>query len=118
MFGVSLFFAPLVAAIPAAAYAPALIIVGAMMITPILKIDFDDYTELIPAFTVIALMSFTYNIGVGITAGSFCIHSSSWRRGDGTNYMRDSGCFAGYRYFFTSSTHTNSYNSQNALSFE
>jgi AGZA family xanthine/uracil permease-like MFS transporter len=69
MFGVSLFFAPLVAAIPAAAYAPALIIVGAMMITPILKIDFDDYTELIPAFTVIALMSFTYNIGVGITAG-------------------------------------------------
>jgi len=54
MFGVSLFFAPLVAAIPAAACAPALIIVGAMMSTPILKIDFDDYTELIPAFTVIA----------------------------------------------------------------
>jgi AGZA family xanthine/uracil permease-like MFS transporter len=69
LFGISLFFAPLVAAIPAAAYAPALIIVSAMMIAPILKIDFDDYTELIPAFTVIALMSFTYNIGVGITAG-------------------------------------------------
>ena len=59
LFGVSLFFAPLVAAIPAAAYAPALIIVGAMMITPVLKIDFEDYTEPIPAFTVIALMSFT-----------------------------------------------------------
>ena len=69
LFGISLFFAPLVAAIPAASYAPALIIVGAMMIAPILKIDFEDYTELIPAFTVIALMSFTYNIGVGITAG-------------------------------------------------
>lgn len=69
LFAMSLFFAPLVAAIPAAAYAPALIVVGAMMIAPIVKIDFDDYTELIPAFTVITLMSFTYNIGVGITAG-------------------------------------------------
>lgn len=69
LFGVSLFFAPLVAAIPAAAYAPALIVVGAMMMAPVVKIDFDDYTELIPAFTVITLMSFTYNIGIGITAG-------------------------------------------------
>lgn len=46
-----------------------MIVVGAMMVAPIVKIDFDDYTELIPAFAVIALMSFTYNIGVGITAG-------------------------------------------------
>jgi len=84
LFGVSLFFAPLVAAIPAASYAPALIIVGSMMITPVLKIDFDDYTELIPAFTVIALMSFTYNIGVGITAGLvlypfFKLAAGRWR---------------------------------------
>ena len=69
LFAMSLFFAPLAAAIPAAAYAPALIVVGAMMIAPMAKIDFDDYTELIPAFSVIALMSFTYNIGIGITAG-------------------------------------------------
>ena len=69
LFALSLFFAPLVAALPAAAYAPALIVVGAMMVAPVVKIDFEDYTELIPAFTVIALMSFTYNIGVGITAG-------------------------------------------------
>ena len=69
LFAMSLFFAPIVAAIPAAAYAPALIVVGAMMVASVVKIDFDDYTELIPAFTVIALMSFTYNIGVGITAG-------------------------------------------------
>jgi len=80
----SLFYAPLVAAIPAAASAPALIIVGAMMITPVLKINFDDYTELIPAFTVIALMSFTYNIGVGITAGLvlypfFKVAAGRWR---------------------------------------
>lgn len=69
LFVASLFFAPLVTAIPAAAYGPALIIVGSMMMAPIAKIDFDDPTELIPAFTVIALMSFTYNIGVGITGG-------------------------------------------------
>jgi AGZA family xanthine/uracil permease-like MFS transporter len=84
LFGMSIFFAPLVSAIPAAAYAPALIIVGAMMIAPVLKIDFDDYTELIPAFTVIALMSFTYNIGVGITAGLilyplFKLAAGRWR---------------------------------------
>jgi adenine/guanine/hypoxanthine permease len=69
LFALSLFFEPLVAAIPATAYAPALMLVGAMMIESVVKIDFNDYTEVIPAFTVIALMSFTYNIGVGITAG-------------------------------------------------
>jgi len=69
LFGVSLFFAPAVTAIPPQAYGPALVMVGAMMIAPIGKIDFDDYTELIPAFAIIALMSFTYNLGVGITAG-------------------------------------------------
>jgi AGZA family xanthine/uracil permease-like MFS transporter len=69
LFGVSLFFAPTVTAIPPQAYGPALVMVGAMMIAPIRKIDFDDHTELIPAFAIIALMSFTYNIGVGIAAG-------------------------------------------------
>jgi AGZA family xanthine/uracil permease-like MFS transporter len=39
------------------------------MLAPITKIQFDDFTELIPAFAVVALMSFTYNIGVGITVG-------------------------------------------------
>jgi|GEM_PF-1302986 len=47
---------------------PALIVVG-LLLAPITKIRFDDFTELIPAFAVVALMSFTYNIGVGITAG-------------------------------------------------
>jgi adenine/guanine/hypoxanthine permease len=69
LFAMSLFFEPLVAAIPAPAYAPALILVGALMVESVVKIKFDDYTELIPAFAVIALMSFTFNIGVGITAG-------------------------------------------------
>jgi adenine/guanine/hypoxanthine permease len=65
----SLFFAPLVIAIPPAAYGPALVLVGATMMAPLAKIEFDDPTEALPAFTVIALMSFTYNVGIGITAG-------------------------------------------------
>jgi AGZA family xanthine/uracil permease-like MFS transporter len=69
LFGLSLFFAPFVTAIPPQAYGPALIVVGALMIAPIAKLDFDDLSELIPAFAVVVLMSFTYNIGVGITGG-------------------------------------------------
>ncbi|HEY1265522.1 MAG TPA: NCS2 family permease, partial [Terriglobales bacterium] len=68
-FAGTLFFAPFVASIPRQAYGPALIVVGLLMLEPIAKIRFDDFTELIPAFAVVALMSFTYNIGVGITAG-------------------------------------------------
>lgn len=69
LFALSLFFAPFVTAIPPQTYGPALVIAGAMMPAPIAEIDFTDYTELIPTFAAIALMSFTYNIGVGITAG-------------------------------------------------
>jgi adenine/guanine/hypoxanthine permease len=55
-----------------------------MMLAPVVHIKFDDYTELIPAFAVIALMSFTYNIGVGITAGlvlypMFKLAAGRWR---------------------------------------
>jgi len=39
------------------------------MVSPITKLDFEDYTELIPAFLTIILISFTYNVGVGMTAG-------------------------------------------------
>jgi adenine/guanine/hypoxanthine permease len=69
LFAAALFFAPFITAIPAAAYSPALIVVGLHMLAPIARIDFDDYTEMIPAFAVIVLMSFTYNIGIGITGG-------------------------------------------------
>ncbi len=65
----TLFFSPFIAAIPAQAYGPALIVVGLLMLSPITKIQFQDFTESIPAFAVVSLMSFTYNIGVGITAG-------------------------------------------------
>lgn len=46
-----------------------LIMVGLLMLAPITKIDFEDYTEFIPACVVVVLMSFTYNIGIGITGG-------------------------------------------------
>lgn len=41
------------------------------MIQPITRLDFEDFTELIPAFLTIALMIFTYNIGIGMTVGLF-----------------------------------------------
>lgn len=65
----TLFFAPFIGAIPPQAYGPALILVGLLMLAPITRIRFDDFTELIPAFSIVALMSFTYNIGIGMTAG-------------------------------------------------
>ena len=68
-FLLTLFFAPFVASIPAQAYGPALIIVGLFMLAPISRIDFADYSESIPAFAVIALMAFTFNIAIGISAG-------------------------------------------------
>lgn len=68
-FALTLFFAPFVAAIPAQAYAPALIVVGLFMLAPITRIDFSDYSESIPAFGVVSLMCFSFNIAVGITAG-------------------------------------------------
>ena len=39
------------------------------MMSPITRINFDDLTEVIPVFVTIALMSFTYNLGIGMTAG-------------------------------------------------
>jgi AGZA family xanthine/uracil permease-like MFS transporter len=68
-FLLTLFFAPFVASIPAQAYGPALIIVGLFMLAPITRINFDDFTESIPAFATVILMSFTFNIAIGITAG-------------------------------------------------
>ncbi len=68
-FALTLFFSPFVAAIPPQAYGPALIVVGLLMLAPITRFRFDDLTELVPSFAVVALMSFTYNIGIGITAG-------------------------------------------------
>jgi AGZA family xanthine/uracil permease-like MFS transporter len=69
MFLIALFFAPLFIMIPGAATAPALFMVGMFMLTPILKINFDDYTETIPAFFTIIMMPLTYSIAEGIVFG-------------------------------------------------
>lgn len=69
LFLLTLFLAPLLTAVPPHAYGPVLIVIGVFMIRPIARIDFEDFTELIPAFLTVVLMSFTYNIGIGMTAG-------------------------------------------------
>lgn len=68
-FAIALFFSPLFLSIPAAATAPALIIVGLLMMEPIIKIPFDDYSESIPAFICIIMMPLSYSISNGILLG-------------------------------------------------
>jgi AGZA family xanthine/uracil permease-like MFS transporter len=68
-FAVALFFSPLFLSIPSAATAPALIIVGLLMIEPITKIPFGDFSESIPAFVCIIMMPLTYSISNGILLG-------------------------------------------------
>jgi AGZA family xanthine/uracil permease-like MFS transporter len=69
LFLLALFLAPIFLMIPAAATAPALILVGAMMITPIQKINLDDFTESIPVFLTIIIMPLTFSIADGIVFG-------------------------------------------------
>ena len=68
-FAISLFFSPLFLAIPAAATAPVLVIVGLFMMSPIKNIPFDDYAESIPAFITIIMMPMAYSISDGILIG-------------------------------------------------
>jgi AGZA family xanthine/uracil permease-like MFS transporter len=69
LFFLSLFFAPIFLMIPGAATAPALVIVGIFMFSPILKIDLDNYLDAIPAFLTIIMMPLTYSISEGIVFG-------------------------------------------------
>ena len=68
-FGLSLFLSPIFLAIPSFATAPALIIVGFLMISSMLKIDFTDFTEAIPSYIAIIAMPFMYSISEGIAMG-------------------------------------------------
>lgn len=65
----SLFLAPVFLAIPSAAVAPVLVLVGLMMMSAIIEHDFNDYTESIPAFMCIVMMPLTYSIAEGIILG-------------------------------------------------
>lgn len=69
LFLLSLFLEPLFGSIPSAATAPALILVGVFMITPVTKIEWDDMTEAIPAFLTIIFMVVAYSIADGIMFG-------------------------------------------------
>ena len=69
LFGLALFLSPIFLSIPSFATAPALIVVGFMMLSSVLKIDFDDIGEAIPAFIAIIAMPFLYSISEGIALG-------------------------------------------------
>ena len=71
LFLLSLFFIPLIEPLQRLryAYSPALVAVGLLMVSSVRHIDFDDLTELVPAFVTIVMMVFTYNIANGLTAG-------------------------------------------------
>lgn len=64
-----LFLAPLLSTVPAIATAPALVLVGVLMIRPVVKIDWMQMDEAIPAFLAMVLIPFTYSITQGITFG-------------------------------------------------
>ncbi len=69
MFFLALFFSPIFGIIPGEATAPALILVGLFMMSPIKEIDLEDFTEAIPAFLTIVMMPFAYSIAQGIVFG-------------------------------------------------
>ena len=68
-FALALFFSPLFLAIPSAATAPALIIVGVMMMPAVKRIHWEDYCRAIPAFLTIIIMPLAYSISDGILIG-------------------------------------------------
>ena len=68
-FVIAMFFSPLFLSIPSAATAPALIIVGLLMVEQIKNIDFDDFSESLPAFVCMIMMPLTYSISNGILIG-------------------------------------------------
>lgn len=69
LFGVALFFSPLFLLVPGAATAPALILVGLFMLSPVKDIDLSDFTEAIPAFLTMIFMPLTYSIAEGLVFG-------------------------------------------------
>ena len=75
MFLICLPFAGLIGMVPGAATSPALIVVGILMVEPFAKIKWSDFSEAVPAFFTVAVMSFTYGITNGIAAGfiMYCI---------------------------------------------
>jgi AGZA family xanthine/uracil permease-like MFS transporter len=69
LFGLAMFCAPLVAAIPSYATAPALILVGALMCGSVAKVNWSDFTDAFPAFLTIIATPLTYSIATGLSLG-------------------------------------------------
>ena len=69
LFGVAMFCAPLVAAIPSYATAPALILVGALMCGSVAKVRWDDFSEAVPAFLTLVCTPLTFSIATGLSLG-------------------------------------------------
>jgi AGZA family xanthine/uracil permease-like MFS transporter len=80
LFLAAMFLTPLYQVVPVEAAAPALVVVGALMIGQVREIDFTDFTVALPAFATIVVMPFTYSIANGIGAGFVlwvALHSAS-----------------------------------------
>lgn len=71
LFVLTLFLAPLLTMIPGIATGAAIILIGPLMIKSIVNVNFEDYSEALPAFFCIFMMPFTGNMGVGILCGIF-----------------------------------------------
>lgn len=69
LFALTAFFSPLAAAVPAAATAPALILVGSLMLRNVLEVAWDDFTESVPAFLTLIAMPLTFSIANGLALG-------------------------------------------------
>ena len=69
LFLIALFFAPLIGLVPAFATAPSLILVGALMMSDVGRVNFEDFTDALPAFLTIIMMPLTSSIANGFAFG-------------------------------------------------
>ena len=97
LFAISAFFAPVISAIPGAATAPALIIVGVMMLSSFKEINWTDFSDAVPAFFAGIFMALVYSISYGIAAGFifYCIVKLVKRE------VKDINRFFGYRQYYS-----------------
>ncbi|GAB6099971.1 NCS2 family permease [Halanaerocella petrolearia] len=82
-FLLSIFFTPVIKIVPAAATAPALIIVGSIMLENVTEVDWENIAEYLPAFVTIIAMPFTYSIATGISLGFILYPIMKFFHGEG-----------------------------------
>ncbi len=101
LFVLSLFIMPLVGIVPAAATAPALIIVGILMMKSVTKINWDDFSDALPAFLTMVMMPFSYSISDGIALGfvSYALLNVIIGRRQKTNWIVNSIAVVFVLYF-------------------